>query len=77
MPNAKPALIVLSDAEMGFRMLGVMAKFERASLAMQAKCEYIGGFIPYGYQLVDDDKTLIEVSEEQKIIQLKKQRDVQ
>ena len=71
-----------ATGKMMFRMLGVMAEFERdiigerTSLAMQAKKakgEYIGGFIPYGYQLADDGKTLIEIPAEQKIIQLAKQ----
>jgi len=70
-----------ATGKMVFRMLGVMAEFERdiigerTRLAMQskkAKGEYTGGFVPYGFKLSENHKCLVKVLEEQKIIALAK-----
>jgi site-specific DNA recombinase len=68
--------------KMVFRMLGVIAEFEkdiigeRTSLAMQAKKtkgEYTGGKVPYGYQLSQNGKTLHKIQVEQEVIWVAKE----
>lgn len=68
-----------ATGKMVFRMLGVMAEFERdiigerTRLAMQLKKEkgeYTGGFVPYGFELSDDKKQLLEIPKEQHVITL-------
>lgn len=63
--------------KMVFRMMAVMAEFERdliserTSTAMQHKAErgeYTGGKVPFGWTLADDGTTLVAVEAEQAII---------
>ena len=66
-----------ATGKMVFRMLAVLAEFERdqiaerTSAAMQHKAtkgEYIGGGVPYGFDLSDDGVHLVENPAEQKVV---------
>jgi DNA invertase Pin-like site-specific DNA recombinase len=63
--------------KMVFRMLAVLAEFERdqiaerTSAAMQHKAsrgEFTGGCVPYGYELAEDGVHLVENDAEQRVI---------
>jgi site-specific DNA recombinase len=68
--------------KMVFRMLGVINEFERDQTSertrlvkqhKKAKNEYNGGFIPYGYKLAEDNRMLVLIPKEQKVIKIAKQ----
>lgn len=66
-----------STGKMVFRLLSVLAEFERDQVSERTKLalahkksigEKTGGSVPYGYKLDDDGKKLLPVPEEQEVI---------